>query len=133
MTEFNFAPPADDADEPGPTRSPDPTLIGTAESEDGRIQAVISQDGRLRELHLAPEVLSRGRDGTVMDSATLADKITRTVNAAMDDLLDRYRQTAQDDFVEVQAQLAATAEDFQRELGQISADILRAKQRLQEP
>lgn len=51
----------------------------------------------------------------------------------VDDLLDSYRQTAQDDFVEVQAQLAATAEDFQRELGQISADITRAKQRLQEP
>ncbi|MGH3913635.1 MAG: YbaB/EbfC family nucleoid-associated protein [Pseudonocardiaceae bacterium] len=133
MTEFNFALPADDADESGLTRSPDPTLIGTAESEDGRIQAVISQDGRLRELRLAPEVLRRGRDGTVMDSATLADKITRTVNAAMDDLLDRYRQTAPDDFVEVQAQLAATVEDFQRELGQISADITRAKQRLQEP
>jgi hypothetical protein len=67
------------------------------------------------------------------EPTVLTDKIITTVNAAMDDLLDKYRRAADETIAEVNNQMSTITEDFERELNQISTDIVRARQRLQEP
>ena len=108
-------------------------ITGSAESADGRIRAVISPDGRLRDLNIAPEVLQRGKRGdTAMDSATLATEITRTINAAFDDLVKRSATAAMPNLADAEAGLRTTASDVELELNRITADLERAQRRLNE-
>lgn len=46
--------------------------------------------------------------------------------------MSKYQTSANDGEADLQAKLAATTEDFQRELDQVQGDLLRAKQRLDE-
>lgn len=130
VANFNFDPP--EIDEPGPAEPPTgEPFVGTAESGDGHIRAVLSQDGRLQELHVASVLLRSAHVAT--EPTALTDKIIITVNAAMDDLLEKYRRTADETLAEVKNQMSTITEDFECELNQISTDIVRARQRLQEP
>jgi DNA-binding protein YbaB len=108
-----------------------PDMTGSAQSDDGLIRAVLAADGRLRELNLEPEILRRGQRGVTMDSQTLAEKITNTINAAYDDLVEQVAQDAETNLAAVEGDLERTAEDFERALEQISSDIIRAQRRLE--
>lgn len=107
-------------------------VTGTAESADGRVKATLDRDGRLQELYLAPAILQRGRDdNTAMDSEELATVITRTINAALDDLAKRHATGLLPDPAAALSQLDQVANTFTSQINQLAADLERAGRRTQ--
>ncbi|MDQ3578333.1 MAG: YbaB/EbfC family nucleoid-associated protein [Actinomycetota bacterium] len=100
----------------------EPRVIGTADSDDGQIHAVLDAQGRLRQLHLAPELLRRG---TGLDSTTLADRIRDTVNAAYDDLVEKLTEHNSKEMADLTEGLERTVADVERSLDSIATDIRR--------
>ncbi|MQA87552.1 MAG: hypothetical protein GEV03_23745 [Streptosporangiales bacterium] len=116
------------------TSSPQPAsdeLAGHGEAANGLVSVTVGSDGRLRTLHLDPQVMRMGQRGPVMDSHTLAAEITTAVNAAIDDLQSKVREGTGDIAGRLEADLDQVTGNFERALEQIDTDIARAHRRLQ--
>ena len=98
-------------------------LRGEASSSDNHVHAVLDSTGRLSELRLEPELLRRGRDGTVLDSTTLASRIRDTINMAYDDLVAKLAEKQNKEMAELADELTETTAGVSRSLGDLSLDI----------
>jgi DNA-binding protein YbaB len=110
---------------------PSAQLLGHGEAAGGLIRAVVGADGRLTELRLDPELRRIGPGGPVVDSAAMSAQIIDAVNAALDDLETQVRNGLGGIGSRLASDLDRIAEDFERALGQVANDIVRAERRLE--
>ncbi|MGH4020369.1 MAG: YbaB/EbfC family nucleoid-associated protein [Pseudonocardiaceae bacterium] len=105
---------------PGPTAEPPTDITGRGEAADGLIHATVGSDARLQDLQLDPALLRPGQRGPVKDSGVLAEEITAAVNAAVDDLQNKIRNSTADPIGRLGADLDQVAADFERVLDHLT-------------
>ncbi|MEY8040055.1 YbaB/EbfC family nucleoid-associated protein [Saccharopolyspora cebuensis] len=105
-------------------------LTGTARSDDGLVTAELDAEGRLQRLSLDPELLRRGRNGPVLDTTTLADRITAVVNAAYDDLVQKLSARNSEQLAAFTNELQAATSAVERSLDDLGTNLQRSMREL---
>lgn len=112
----------------------DDVVSGKGESADGMIRVSVDADGRIDDVHLAPELLRRGPGGTAWDTGdteAIAGEITVAVNTALDDLANNVRARAGDVFDDLETELSNVTAEFDTAIDQVRKDIEQARKRLE--
>lgn len=111
-----------------PALAPD-ALRGEGQSADGGVHAIVTFEGRLDQLLLAPQVLRMGPERTPDD---VAQAIKEAVNEAIDQLHEAIREDTGGVLGGVEDDLNRVAERFDATLGQLYSDIARAQRKIED-